>query len=54
VEDNVKLYLREIGWGQGSMYEQDLSGFCSDRWWALVYTVMKLQMPQNVQKFLSV
>jgi hypothetical protein len=48
--DNIKLDLREIGWG----------GMCwinlaqdRDQWKAVVNKVMKLLHPQNIGKFLS-
>jgi hypothetical protein len=48
--DNIKMDLREIGWG--GMDWIDLAQD-SDRWRALVNTVMNLQVPENVGKFLS-
>jgi hypothetical protein len=49
-EVNIKMDLREIGWG--GMYWIDLA---QDRrkWRALVNMVMKLRVPQNGGKFLS-
>jgi hypothetical protein len=41
-EDNVKMDLREIGWGGADRIDlaQD-----RDRWRVLVYTVMNLRVP---------
>jgi hypothetical protein len=42
-EDNIKMDLREVGWGGGADWidvAQD-----RDRWQALVYTVMNLWVP---------
>jgi hypothetical protein len=41
-EDNIKMDLREIGWG--GMDWTDLS-LGKDRWWTLVNTVMNLLVP---------
>jgi hypothetical protein len=49
-EDNIKIDLREIGWG--GMDWIDLAQD-RDQWRTLVNTVMNLQVPQNVGKFLS-
>jgi hypothetical protein len=40
--DNIKMYLREIGWGGA-----DWIDLAQDRemWWALVYTVTNLRVP---------
>jgi hypothetical protein len=40
-EDNIKMVLREVGWGNIDWIDlaQD-----RDRWWALVYTVMNLRV----------
>jgi hypothetical protein len=40
--DNIKMHLREVGWGGVDWIDlaQD-----RDRWQALVYTVMNLQVP---------
>jgi hypothetical protein len=48
--DNIKMDLREIGWGV--MDWIDLSQD-SDELMAFVNTVMSLRVPQNVRKFLS-
>jgi hypothetical protein len=49
-EDNIKMDLREVGWGGIDWIDlaQD-----RDRWWALVYTVMNLRVPYNAGNFLS-
>jgi hypothetical protein len=41
-EDNIKMDLREVGWGGADWIDlaQD-----RDRWWDLVYTVMNLRVP---------
>jgi hypothetical protein len=41
-EDNIKMDLREVGWGGA-----DWIGLAQDRdrWGALVYTVMNLRVP---------
>jgi hypothetical protein len=41
-EDNIKMDLREVGWGGMNWIElaQD-----SDRWWALVNVVMNVWVP---------
>jgi hypothetical protein len=43
-EDNIKMDLREVGWGGGAVDWIDLAQD-RDRWRALVYTVMNLQVP---------
>jgi hypothetical protein len=48
--DNVKMELREIGWG--GMGWTDLPQNM-DQWRALVNTVTSLRVPQNAEKFLS-
>jgi hypothetical protein len=49
-EDNIRMDLREIGWGglEWINLAQD-----RDQWRALVNTVMNLRVPKNVGKFLS-
>jgi hypothetical protein len=49
-EDNIKMYFRQIGWGgmDWIYLARDM-----DHWWALVNTVVNLQVPKNVGKFLS-
>jgi hypothetical protein len=41
-EDNIKMDLREIGWG-----DMDWTNLAQDRdqWWDLVNTVMNLRVP---------
>jgi hypothetical protein len=41
-EDNIKMDLREVGWGGVDWIDLAQN---RDRWWALVYTVMNLQVP---------
>jgi hypothetical protein len=48
--DNIKMDLREIGWG--GMNWTDLAQD-RDEWRALVNTVMNLRVLQNVGKLLS-
>jgi hypothetical protein len=48
--DNIKMDLREIGWGGTDWI--DLAED-RDQWGALVNTVMYLQVPKNVGKFLN-
>jgi hypothetical protein len=49
-EDNIKMGLREIGWGS-----MDWNDLAQDReqWRTFVKTVMNLRVPENVGKFLS-
>jgi hypothetical protein len=49
-EDNIKMDLREAGWGGADWIDlaQD-----RDRWRALVYTVMSLRVSYNAGNFLS-
>jgi hypothetical protein len=49
-EDNIKMDLRGVGWGDVDWIDlaQD-----RDRWRALVYTVMYLRVPKNAGNFLS-
>jgi hypothetical protein len=49
-EDNIRMDLREIGWG--GMDWIDLAQD-RDQWRALVNTIMDVRVPQNVGKFLS-
>jgi hypothetical protein len=46
--DNIKIHLGDIGWGG-----VDWINLAQDRdlWWALVNTVMNLQVLQNAKKF---
>jgi hypothetical protein len=48
--DNIKMDLREIGWG--GMDWIDLAQD-RDQWRALVNTVINIWAPQNIAKFLS-
>jgi hypothetical protein len=41
-EDNIKMYLREVGWGGMDWIDLDQD---RDRWRALVNTVMNLRVP---------
>jgi hypothetical protein len=43
-KDNIKMDLREVGGEGGGIDWIDLAQD-RDRWWALVYTVMNLQVP---------
>jgi hypothetical protein len=49
-EDNIKMDLREVGYGGADWVDlaQD-----RDRWRALVYTVMNLLVPYNAGNFLG-
>jgi hypothetical protein len=49
--DNIKIDLREIGWGDMEWIDlaQD-----RDQWRDVVNTVMNLRVPLNVRKFLSI
>jgi hypothetical protein len=49
--DNIKMNLREIGWG--GMNWSDLAQDMLDQWRVLVNTVKNLWVPSNVGKFLS-
>jgi hypothetical protein len=49
-EDNIRMDLREIGWGDMDWIDLAQDG---DQWMALVNTVMNLRVPYNVGKFLS-
>jgi hypothetical protein len=46
--DNIKMDVRDIGWGGMEWIDLDM-----DHWRALVSTVINLQAPQNPRKFLS-
>jgi hypothetical protein len=48
--DNIKMDLREIGWGV--MHWIDLAQY-RDQWMVLLNTVMSLLVPQNVGKLLN-
>jgi hypothetical protein len=49
-EDNIKVDLRDIGWGGMDWIHlaQDM-----DQWRGLINMVVNLRVPQNVGKFLS-
>jgi len=49
-EDNIKMYLQEVGGGCGDWIElaQD-----RNRWRALVSTLMNLRVPKNAGNFLT-
>jgi hypothetical protein len=44
--DNIKMYLRETGWGGMGWIYRDL-------WGAFMNTTMNLQVPQKVGKLVS-
>jgi hypothetical protein len=48
--DNIKIYLREIGWYGMDWIDLDQD---RDQWRALVNTVTNLRVPQNAGKALS-
>jgi hypothetical protein len=50
VDDNIKLYLREIGWGGMDWINlaQD-----SGQWRAFMYNVMNIRVSKNVGNFLT-
>jgi hypothetical protein len=48
--ENIKTDLTEIGWDGADWIDMILD---RDQWRALVNTVLNLQVPQNVGKFLS-
>jgi hypothetical protein len=47
--DNIKMELREIGWGGMDCIHLDQD---RDQWRALVSTIMNLRVPLNIVKFL--
>jgi hypothetical protein len=49
-ENNIKMYLREVGWG--SMHWINLVED-RDSWWVVVKSVMIFWVPQNAGNFLS-
>jgi hypothetical protein len=49
-EDNIKTYLREVGWVGLNWIELAQDG---DRWRALVNAVMNLRVPYNAGNFLT-
>jgi len=50
LEDNIKMDLRETGWGR---CRPDLSKSGQGQWWALVSTVMNLRVPYKTGNSLS-
>ena len=50
LEDNIKMYLQEVGGVCGDWMELAQDG---DRWRALVSTVMNLRVPKNCGEFLG-
>jgi hypothetical protein len=50
LEDNIKMDLREIGWGGMDWIDMAQD---RDQWGALVNTVMILRVPSNIGIFLS-
>jgi hypothetical protein len=49
-EDNIKMDLREVGWGSMDWIHQAQN---RDEWRALMNMVMNLPVPQNVGKVLE-
>jgi hypothetical protein len=49
--DYIKIYLREIGWGDMDWVDLDQD---RDQWRALVNTVINLRVSNNVRKLLSI
>jgi hypothetical protein len=47
-KDNIKMYLKEIGWEDVDRIHLVQS---KDQWWAPVNTVMNLQFSQNIGNF---
>jgi hypothetical protein len=41
-EDNIRVDLREIGWGECGLYS---FGSCGGHWWALMNTAMNHLVP---------
>jgi hypothetical protein len=50
-EDNIKMYLQEVGWGAWTGLSWLRIG--RDRWRALVNAIMNLRVPQNAGTFLT-
>jgi hypothetical protein len=50
-EDNIKMDLQDMGCESMDWIDQAQD---RDKWWALVDTVMNLQVPQNVGDFLTI
>jgi len=44
-EDNIKMYLKEVGWVGGGAWTGLIWFKYRDRWQALVHAVMNLQIP---------
>jgi hypothetical protein len=49
-QDNIKMDLRETGWGGMDCIHLAQNG---DQWWALINMVMNVRVPQNVGELLS-
>jgi hypothetical protein len=49
-EDNIKMYIQEVGWGGIDWIDMAQD---RDRWQALVSAVMNLRVPQNAGNFLT-
>jgi hypothetical protein len=49
-EDDIKMDLQEVGWGDIDWIELAED---RDRWWTLLNVIMNLQVPQNAGNFLT-
>jgi hypothetical protein len=49
-EDNIKMYLQEVGCGGMDWINMAQD---RDRWWALVNMVMNLRIPKNMGNILT-
>jgi hypothetical protein len=49
-EDNIRMYICEIGWGVEDLINLDQDG---DQWRVRLKTVMNLRVPQQVGYFLT-